>query len=286
MLRVENDFLRVEFKALGAEMSRLLDKGTMEERLWDGDPKFWGKQAPVLFPFVGSSKNNQYTFSDQTYPMGRHGFAREMTFEVVQHTATAIVFQLRANEATRLVYPFEFIFEITYTLAANTLTTTYTVHNAGASDMVFSVGGHPAFHADYINGTCSLEFEKEEILDTIKIDLETGLLKGQKEPVALVGRKLLLTEAVFREDALIFEHLKSKWIKLVDQVHHKSLKVSIDGFPSLGIWSPIAPFVCIEPWQGTADYEFATGRLEEKVGAVTLKPEKTYVSSFDITLAL
>lgn len=284
MFSIENDFLRVEFKALGAEMCRLMDKGTMEERLWNGDPTYWGKQAPVLFPFVGSSKNGQYTFGPETYLMGRHGFARNMDFEVTAHKANAIVFQLRANEVTRAIYPFDFVFDIAYVLEDHELTTTYTVYNGGLSDMIFSVGGHPAFRADYLNGVCSLEFEKPEKLETIKINLETGLLKGQKEPVALVDRKLLLTEAVFQEDALIFEGLKSNWVKLVDDNYQKSLKVSIDGFPSLGIWSPIAPFVCIEPWQGTADYEATSGRLEEKIGAVTLKSEETFMASFVITL--
>lgn len=284
MFSIENDFLRVEFKALGAEMCRLLDKETMEERLWNGDPQYWGKHAPVLFPFVGSCKNGQYTFGSKTYLMGRHGFAREMTFEVTAHTAAAIVFQLKASDATRVQYPFDFVFEIAYALEGHELTTTYSVHNRGLSHMIFSVGGHPAFHCDYLKGPCSLEFEKAENLKTIKINQKTGLLKELKEPVALVDRKLLLSEAVFMEDALIFEGLESKWVKLVDDNFQKAIKVTVDGFPSLGVWSPIAPFVCIEPWQGTADYETASGDLEDKVGAVTLMPDESYKASFVISM--
>lgn len=284
MFSIENDFLRVEFKALGAEMTRLYDKAALEERLWSGDAKYWGKQAPVLFPFVGSSINGQYSYGGKSYPMGRHGFAREMLFEVVAHSEDSIVFGLKSNDRTRSIYPFAFDFQITYAIEGSNLKTTYSVINADESDMVFSVGGHPAFHADYLNRDIYLEFEKEERLETIKIDLETGLLKHIKEPVRLKDRKLLLTEAVFKDDALIFEHFQSKWVKLVDVAFKKSLKVSIDAFPSLGIWSPFAPFVCIEPWQGTADYESATGCLEEKEGTVMLKPGEGFERSFVVSL--
>ena len=47
--------------------------------MWDADPAFWGRTAPVLFPIVGALKDNSYRYEGQTYLMGawlcpRYGF--------------------------------------------------------------------------------------------------------------------------------------------------------------------------------------------------------------------
>ena len=39
---------------------------------WCGDPKYWGRTSPVLFPFVGAPKNKEYRYEGRTYPMGQH----------------------------------------------------------------------------------------------------------------------------------------------------------------------------------------------------------------------
>ncbi len=286
MYCIENDALYVEFVNLGAEMTRLYDKKNKEERLWDGNPKFWAKRSPVLFPFVGASKEGRYSHEGETYSMGRHGFAREMNFSCIHVSHDRVSFEIVSTPETRKVYPYDFAFRIHYQLLEDSLKVTYDVLNANVEDMIFSVGGHPAFFTDYGQRACFLEFEaEEEDLKTTLIDLDTGLLKRKSAPISLEGRRLELTSALFENDALIFHGLKSKWIKLIDPGFKMDLKVDIQIFPALGIWSPLAPFVCIEPWQGTADYEDATGNLSEKEGTMVLKGFETYEASYTITLS-
>jgi galactose mutarotase-like enzyme len=67
------------------------------EFMWSGDPAFWGKRSPVLFPIVGGLKNGSYEYNGQLYKMSRHGFARDMEFDVSWQKEDGIMFTLRSN---------------------------------------------------------------------------------------------------------------------------------------------------------------------------------------------
>ena len=41
-MKLENAYLCVEIAEKGAELTRILNKKTGAEILWNGDPKFWG----------------------------------------------------------------------------------------------------------------------------------------------------------------------------------------------------------------------------------------------------
>ena len=57
---IENEEVLVELESFGAEIKSLVDKQTNQEYMWSGDPKYWGKTAPFLFPFIGKLKNEQF----------------------------------------------------------------------------------------------------------------------------------------------------------------------------------------------------------------------------------
>ena len=54
----------------GAEITSIQLEGI--ERMWDADPAFWGRTAPVLFPIVGALKDNSYRYEAWLCP--RYGF--------------------------------------------------------------------------------------------------------------------------------------------------------------------------------------------------------------------
>lgn len=60
-------------------------------------------------PLCGQSENKEYHYEGKAYPMGQHGFARDMEFAVDVQMATEAWFSLRSNEETKEKYPFEFI---------------------------------------------------------------------------------------------------------------------------------------------------------------------------------
>ena len=74
MQTLSNGILTVQVSELGAELQSIKKNG--HEYLWQGDPAFWGRRSPVLFPIVGSVWEKKYRVNGTEYEMGQHGFAR------------------------------------------------------------------------------------------------------------------------------------------------------------------------------------------------------------------
>ncbi len=83
----------------------------------------------MLFPFVGSLKDKKFTVDGTDYPMGQHGFARDMEFELVSQTNDEAWFSLKSNDETLAKYPFEFVLEIGYKLSGSEIKVTWRVTN-------------------------------------------------------------------------------------------------------------------------------------------------------------
>ena len=142
---LENDTLRVEIESFGAEIKSVKRKSDGREYMWCGDPKYWGRTSPVLFPFVGASKNKEYRYEGRTYPMGQHGFARDMEFTLEAQEGKSIWFVLSSTEETYVKYPFRFRLHIGYMLDENEVSVHWKVDNTDEKPMYFSIGAHPAF---------------------------------------------------------------------------------------------------------------------------------------------
>ena len=164
VVTLSNSYLSAKIYTKGAELFSLQNQMTKQEYIWEGDPKHWGKHSPVLFPIVGTLKNNSYFYKDQEYNLSRHGFARDLDFEVIQSTENQVVFSLKASEATKKVYPFEFELQLTYSLLETKLELKYTVINKDSVAMPFSIGAHPAFALPKSFESYALEFEAQETL--------------------------------------------------------------------------------------------------------------------------
>lgn len=150
---ISNGILDVQVKTKGAELAGLYNRQTGLEYMWNGDPAFWAKQSPVLFPIVGTLRQNTYYVNGQAYQLGRHGFARDMEFVLREADSQSLVFSLESDAATLEKYPFPFRFDIVYTLNEASLQVAYHVHNTGSTSLYFSVGGHPAFKVPLVEGT-------------------------------------------------------------------------------------------------------------------------------------
>ena len=101
MRTMENENLRVQISDHGAELSSIYDKAADREAVWIGDPAFWNRHAPVLFPFVGKVNGGFYTHKGVKYPMGQHGFARDRDFTVLSATPFKASFVLKDDDKTK-----------------------------------------------------------------------------------------------------------------------------------------------------------------------------------------
>jgi galactose mutarotase-like enzyme len=265
-----NDKLQVVIAEKGAELQHIIRKDLQLEYLWNADPAFWAKKSPVLFPIVGTLKNNTYTYKGKNYTLGRHGFARDHVFTVTEQTDTRIVFSLTDTEHTLPVYPFNFRFSVIYTLQDDQLTVSYLVDNTGADTMYFSVGAHPAFKVPLTEGLqyedYYLSFSKEENTNLWPLS-SGGLIEKVSVPYLEQRNKLALQHPLFYQDALVFKNMASASMTLKSDKSPHGLEMKYDGFPFMGIWAAKdADFVCIEPWCGIADSVDASGELSEKEG--------------------
>jgi len=262
----------------GAELISFKKENT--EYIWEGNPEFWGKHSPVLFPIVGTLKNNTYTYNGKEYSLSRHGFARDHEFEVYQFDKESITFSLQSSSETFQNYPFVFELRITYLLTHNGLKVTYEVFNNNDFDMPFSIGGHPAFALGKAFEDYSLQFESDTTLKSYF--LSNDLVSDDFQEIHLDEQLLKLTYSLFEKDALIIKELKSKSIFLMNE-GETLLKFNFDDFPNFGIWTKEkAPFLCLEPWFGYSDPTTSSGNIMEKQGIQILKPNAIFNASFSI----
>lgn len=279
-ITITNNDLTAIINPLGAELTSLKD--TNNEYIWEGNPEFWGKHSPILFPIVGTLKHNTYTYEGKQFSMTRHGFARDNHFAVKEHDSKSVIFSFISNEETKKQFPFDFDLELKYTLKETTLFLDYTVKNTGTTDMPFSIGAHPAFALPGNFEDYTLRFEKAEEL--LSSQLENDLISDKTVAIPSEGKDLPLSYDLFKNDALIFKTLQSNHIEIAKN-NTPFLKVGFEDFPHLGIWTKQnAPFICIEPWQGYSDAFNANGDLYDKEGIIILKPGKEFSTGFSIQI--
>lgn len=287
---IENDVLRARFNELGGELQSLVAKETGIEYLWQGNPDFWGRRSPVLFPFVGRLKDDQYVYHGQTYYVGQHGFARDQVFVAEQESQTRLSFVLQSNEETKKLYPFDFELILTYELKDSRLKCGYEVRNKGTEDMYFSIGGHPAFNVP-IDGKGQfddyfLQFSPRK--SRLSLPLAGAFVDDDNKTLGQTNTDILLTRELFKNDALIYETVGPNSYSIKSEETPHSVTVSYDNMPFVGIWSPYpneAPFVCIEPWCGIADTVQATGQLTEKLGINHLGVDELFTQVYQIEIA-
>lgn len=288
MIYLENTELKIAISEKGAELQTIFNKETQLEYLWEGDPAFWGKKSPVLFPIVGTLKNNQFTHNGESYQLSRHGFARDKNFKITESGSHRVCLTLDADEETLIQYPFLFRFSITYKIKKNILSCTYQIANMDVKPMYFSVGAHPAFKVpleeafqmkDYY-----LEFNQSESASKWPITAE-GLIDENPIPFFHSNNRINLSKELFYGDALVFKQLESSSIRLCNDQSKHGFTFSCTEFPFMGIWSAKeAPFVCLEPWCGIADSVNATGELREKEGMILLTPGQNTERTWTIEL--
>jgi galactose mutarotase-like enzyme len=277
--------LSADVAALGAELVRL-DDAVGDPLLWNGDPAHWAGRAPLLFPIVGGLAGGAFRHRGRTFELPRHGFARRSRFTLVDRAAAHATFRLEASAATRAVWPFEFRLDVTHALAGATATTTAAVTNLSDEPMPTAFGFHPAFRWPLPGAgpraAHLVRFAHPEPAPIRRLDAD-GLVAPDPRPTPVVGDTLALDDALFAEDAIVFDRLESR--RLVFGAGSVRLAVDFPDMPHLGIWTkPGAPFLCLEPWQGHADPAGSAGDLFDKPGMVRLAPGETRRFSMSATL--
>lgn len=279
---ISNSKISATINHKGAELISLLGIDPKREYIWEGNPVFWAKHSPILFPIVGTLKNNSYNYNNTSYELLRHGFARDMDFDLIGKNENEALFSLQSNKETEKLFPFKFELQLIYKLQGSELAITYKVINSDSETMYYSIGGHPAFALPNGFENYHLLFESGENLISYK--LERDLLSEKIEKIGLDGNKLPLTYSLFENDALIFKELQSSQIQVAEN-DIPFLNFKFKDFPNFGIWTKKnAPFICLEPWAGYSDIVDTNGDFTKKeaIQKLNSKESKEYTFSIEI----
>jgi galactose mutarotase-like enzyme len=286
LVRIASPALSAQINPLGAELWRLQD-AEGRDLLWDGDPAWWSGRAPLLFPIVGRVPDDRYTHDGAAYELPRHGFARRRAFEVIRQAPALARLRLLADAETRAVYPFDFVLEAEFEIAGAELRTTISIANRGPTAMPATFGFHPAFRWPLPGagerGDHLIIFEQDEPAPMRRLDA-AGLLEPERLPTPIAGRRLPLSDALFANDALIFDAPRSRSLRYGGAAG-PALTISWTGTPHLGIWTrPGAPYVCIEPWCAMSAAADAPTALADRQDLLHLAPGASVDVSMTVRL--
>ena len=279
--------MNISVSKKGAELQSIVANG--RECLWQGDPEFWGRRAPILFPIVGKLADDKLRINGHEYTVKQHGFARDTEF--VEQDGWYVL-----TENGRENYPYAYELAVKYPVDGNTLTCNWQVTNRGNETMYYQIGAHPAFllpdfdENDVLHGFIRFYDKKgNAISPLVHHYLDGGLRCAYETPLALNNDEglLALNDKTFVNDALLIEGGQVASAALLDKYGHEVLRVSCPQADAFGIWAPNkpgCPFVCIEPWCGIADNAEFKGDISKRDCIHSLEPGKNYEFCYSITL--
>ncbi len=274
---LSNGVNKAVISSRGAELKSLVISD--REIIWQTDTKYWDKSSPLLFPAVGNVKNNLTVINDKTINMPKHGICRDKEFIAEQKADNSAVFSYSYTPQNMNEYPFAFSLSLTYTLTDKELIIDYKVANLGADTMFYCIGAHPAFACGDIN-KCAVVFDKEECCACPVKNAEGLFAENNRVKRLDNSRTLTLSGDMFDNDVIYFDKLSSRKVTFTEEGNTLAV-ISFDGFETLGLWTPAgknAPFLCIEPWCGSDDYDTDSGIFSQKRGIQSLSPnnDKSY----------
>jgi galactose mutarotase-like enzyme len=241
---------------------------------------------PILFPF------NARTFDRGDIhfwraadgirrPMPMHGLARQADFVVTRLDAAGFTARLTPNAETRVCYPYEFEFNVTYRFAALGLTCEFALTNHGHEPLPWSAGHHFYFTMPWTEGTNRADY-------LIRIPATRRHQQDQKTGQLVPGPMLNLEEPLSNPALIDTQHtaLKSNEVVFGERGRPGDITVRIGTAKvpppdaTFVTWTldDAAPYYCVEPWMGPPN------AAEHKVGLHFVKPGET--EKFTVSVAV
>ena len=285
---IKSSDLTVTVSERGAELQSIIGAdGT--EYLWQGDPTYWQKRSPNLFPYIGRMPDKTYYLDGQKYHMPIHGFAPTSLFRLIQKDEAQLVFELTENEETYELYPRKFSFRVAYTVQGKKLTIVFSAENRDEKAMYFSMGGHPGFRVPLTDGLAfddyRLRFAEKSLPSRVvlcKDHLVAGLAPYPLQDDCIIP----LRHDLFDGDAVVLEGSGTS-VTLESEKDFHAVTVEYPQMKYVGFWhtnQSDAPFVCIEPWSALPSRTGITESLETQPGLTALAPGQTHTNTWSITI--
>lgn len=269
MTTISNGEITAVVSPKGAELQSVIDTHTHREYMWQGDPRWWGRRSPLLFPIVGGMWNSVCRIDGQEIQIPKHGFMQDRIWQTVDEQPESVRLEYVGTVGDFAIFPFAFKLAITYRLEGRKVVADFEVKNTGGCDLWFQFGGHPAIalpdwdEKNEIDGFLRLEGEPQYLLRA----REQGCTESEHYPVPTDELGLIpLCVATFANEALIFDNHQVKAATVLDRNRCPVARVASSS-PAWLFWSPTGihtPFVCCEPWYGLPDPEHFEGPIANR----------------------
>ena len=274
IIEIKNEQLTVGINTRGAELA-YINGGGGTEFLWNGDARVWSYRAPILFPICGGLKDDSFLYGGKKYTLKKHGFARISEFSGKAISRSSAEFVLESNDETRLAFPFDFRFTVTFSLENNRLCVKNTVENLSSGEMIFSVGAHEGYACPEGIEDYEIVFDTPQTLDSFLLD--GNLLKNESVRIIENSTRLPLKYEYFAIDALVFKNVGFNRATLAHKSGKRKVTLDFDRADYFLLWTkPGANYICLEPWCGIQDSVDASTLLCEKEGTVKLEKGESF----------
>ncbi len=277
---LKNNELTIIVESFGAQVCSVKQGG--KEWFWQNPTGSWKDHSPILFPVCGWCR---CTVNGVEYPISKHGFGKNREFTVAEKGEDYITLALQSDEETKKVYPFDFIYRLTYRVQGLKLCVEHTIENTGKTPLYFACGGHESFNLQTNVDDYVIEFEKEEKLVHHCHGDKGGMI--DKTIDYGTGKMLVLPRDFLQNgNTLIFPNIQSRKVWLCEKNGKRLAEISFaQEFENLLLWrAKDDPFICIEPWTNVPDAE-ETEDIEFSLKKGTVKLEvgqtKTLVRSVE-----
>lgn len=265
---IKSGNLTATINYVGAELVSLKKDG--QEKIWQGDERYWTSHAPILFPICGGLKDDIYYLDGKKYEQKKHGYVRKVPFALVEKKDNEATFVLSETPESLQGFPFKFNLYIRYELT-DVLKIDYKVVNTDNKDMYFTIGAHEGYAIGGKFEDYSIVFEQKEDLNSYILD--GNLLSYDYICLGKNSNELALDYKYFEVDALVFKGIKSRKVWLKHKTKGNILSVEFSDFNHLLLWTkPNAPYICIEPWIATPD-------MTDSCQDITKKPDVVKIES-------
>ena len=289
MVKLKNEQLSIIVSEKGAELQSIKDANG-KEYLWQGDPQYWNRRSPILFPLVCSVNNDTYRVDGKEYHLPRHGFARDTDFTLIYQSDRKVTFALESSEETKKVYPYDFMLSVSYVLDENKIGVIWHVHNTDTREIHFQIGGHPAFNVpDMKPGEDQqgrIRLDNTDPMDALHSYLDGSHEMDEVPFIEAEDGVMEFSNNTWRNDSIKIHKCQLHRAELLNKACKAEVTVEFRT-PVVAFWSPYgkqAPFVCIEPWYGIGDPRGFDGEFKDKPLMNHLQPGASFMSRYTITI--
>ncbi|MBH53033.1 MAG: hypothetical protein CMI18_01655 [Opitutaceae bacterium] len=292
MVTIQNNELSVTVAKHGAELQSIKHIKTDIEYLWQGDPEYWEKRSPNMFPVNVRFKDNRFSYKGKEYEMPRMGLAVNGAFEVHEQTGkkrddAKLVLSLKSSKETLKYYPFPFELRVISQLKGLKLHQKYRVTNTGNETMPFALGGHPGFRAPFIKRRYRSDYQYtfSEKLHVRRNVISDSLIQDEQVDFLNKEDRLSLSDDRIPIGGMLLMDPEARVIGLALKRRNPYVTLDLRDFPNVNLWSPPGrPYLAIEPMVAHHDLAESPLAIEKKDYLIRLEPEETRAYTYTIMI--